>query len=201
MVRKLVAAAALVLLGVVYVPSAQAGPLTINTPGVVGTVDGTSGYGQGSATFELPLAQFLLDMGEGTTDTTTLVVPKGTGTETLTILYKTSDTEYSGTIPLPYTYATGGKGGLVPIGYDYAIAKYDGPNAGYVLFYLPAYVKEFKTSLLPQDPYELWGKHTGQFEISGFTAFNTTTVPDGGTTAALLGLGMLGLGILRRRIR
>jgi hypothetical protein len=73
------------------------------------------------------------------------------------------------------------------------IAKYDGRNAGYVLFYIPT----FGTSL-PPDSYSVWVNPSDKgYGISGFTAFNT--VPDGGATAALLGLGILGLGMLRRR--
>jgi hypothetical protein len=39
-------------------------------------------------------------------------------------------------------------------------------------------------------------------KISHYTAFkaNTTTVPDGGATVALLGMGLLGVGMMRRKL-
>ena len=40
---------------------------------------------------------------------------------------------------------------------------------------------------------------SNQVRIGGFTPPSTTTVPDGGTTAALLGLGLIGLAALGRR--
>ena len=43
-------------------------PLTLNSPGVVGTSIGVTGSGQGSYTFEQVVAQHLLDMGANSTE-------------------------------------------------------------------------------------------------------------------------------------
>ena len=44
------------------------------------------------------------------------------------------------------------------------------------------------------------GSNCGGSPCTGFATLGSTSVPDGGTTVGLLGLAMLGLGYLRRRI-
>ena len=76
-------------------------------------------------------------------------------------------------------------------GYEYLLAKYDGPNSGTEVWYVG----------------NLTGSVTiptfnGQYGISGssfFTPGNSTNVPDFGPTAALLGFVFLGVESLRRR--
>lgn len=75
-------------------------------------------------------------------------------------------------------------------GYLYLFAKYDGPNWGSEVWYVG----------------DLSGTITipatgGGYGLSGWTLFNPggTSVPDGGTTALLLGLGLVGLSFIARR--
>lgn len=75
-------------------------------------------------------------------------------------------------------------------GYTYLLAKYG--NVAYV-FYL---------GNLAPGSYSLPAVGPNGLGLSHEVAFTTqTTVPDGGTTMALLGLGLLALEVLRRRIR
>lgn len=74
--------------------------------------------------------------------------------------------------------------------YDYLFAKYDGPNYGSIVWFVG----------------DLSGIITipataGGYGLSGWTLFTGggTSVPDGGTTALLLGLGLVGLSFIARR--
>jgi len=129
-------------------------PLLLNSPNVVGISIGVTGAGQGNLQYETGIAQHLLDMAANTTEPTTG-----------NFNYQTSSTEYLGTL-------TGGvhvDGGNthVAAGYDFVIAKYDGQNAGYVLFYLGG-----QDADLPEFSYSIWGDNSGQYQISGYSAFN-----------------------------
>jgi hypothetical protein len=156
----------------------QAQALTINDPGVVGTVDGLAGDNTGNDA--LGFAQHLLDMAANTTESF------GSPAHT----YKTSTTDYNGTLIKIGLDDSGGY--VVPSGYQYALAKYDGKNAGFVLFYLPTF-----GNTLPEFSYSIWGDNDEQYRITNFTFFNG--VPDGGSAAMLLGSAILGLGLLRRQ--
>jgi len=81
-----------------------------------------------------------------------------------------------------------GAGGL----YTYLFAKYDGPNYGSEVWYVG----------------DLSGTITipgfaGRYGLSGYTLFGPGTpgVPDGGTTAMLLGMGFGALGMARRFLK
>jgi hypothetical protein len=76
------------------------------------------------------------------------------------------------------------------------LAKYDGPNGGDVLFAISG---EFT---IPQDSGSLWENNNGVgYGLSHFTVFGSEQrVPDGGATVALLGVGLLGLGAMRRKV-
>jgi hypothetical protein len=76
--------------------------------------------------------------------------------------------------------------------YTYLFAKYDGPNYGSEVWYIG----------------DLSGTITipgfaGQYGLSGYTLFGPGTpgVPDGGTTAILLGMAFGALGIARRFLK
>jgi hypothetical protein len=175
--RRLLAAVAIVL---AFALQAQA--LTINDPGVVGTVDGIPG--DNSGTEALGFAQYLLNLGANVVDH---LGPDGH-------IYSTSSTDYNNTLVLvdKIDVKDGSPVPLVPAGYKYALAKYDGQNAGFVLFYLPRF-----GNALPEFSYSIWGKNDQQYRITNFTYFNS--VPDGGSAAVLLGSALLGLGLLRRQ--
>jgi hypothetical protein len=102
--------------------------------------------------------------------------------------------------PLPAANSTGlvrnetGSNTFNATGFEYVIAKYgSGPSGGGSYVWYIADLGAGQT--LPTN----FG--TGGPGLSHYTLFNatTTTVPDGGATAALLGLSMVGLGMLRRR--
>lgn len=82
-------------------------------------------------------------------------------------------------------------------GFTYLLAKYDAANAGSYVWYVAGL-----TGIVT-----LPGTFSnGQFEISHSTAFNPggggdiPGVPDGGTTVALLGLGLAVLAMVQRRL-
>ena len=82
---------------------------------------------------------------------------------------------------------------------SYAFVKYDGPNAGYVLFYLGG---ALASTIVPVYSNTLWMNPNGSgYAVSGTSYFNKiTSVPDGGMTLVFLGLGLsLSSWIARRR--
>ena len=107
--------------------------------------------------------------------------------------YKTNDTfDYSGVL-------TGGVQGAdddftVEAGSQYALAKYDGQNAGYVLYFLGG-----EATTLPQYSETIWGSGT-QWALSHYVAFGggTTSLSEPGTLGLMM-IGMVGVGALRRR--
>lgn len=82
----------------------------------------------------------------------------------------------------------------VPAGWAYLVVQYDGKNAGNVIIELGG-----DGALVPYNDYNLWATEAGKRAVSHFAVAGPVAVPDGGATAALLGLGMLGLGFLARR--
>ncbi len=89
-------------------------------------------------------------------------------------------------------FALNGTGTSVDLGsgYLYLFAKYDGPNYGSEVWY----VGDLSGVIdIPAT--------AGGYGLSGWTLFNPggTSVPDGGTTALLLGLGLVGMSLIARR--
>jgi hypothetical protein len=90
----------------------------------------------------------------------------------------------------------GGKGvtdiNLGAGGFLYLFAKYDGPNAGSEVWYLGGLTGEIS---IPAQ-----GLAGQKYGLSGWTLFGPgVAAPDGGATAALLGLSLAGLAGLRAR--
>ena len=172
------------LLAAALAINVKAVPLTLNSPGVVGVWDYLSPE-PANVPNELAAAQTLLDM------------LKSTGTFGVD-LFVTSDTEYSGVL------AGGLQTNTAISGYDWGFAKYNGKNAGYVLFYLGGAVA---STIIPQYPADLWTTKSDQYAISHLTVFNASvpppppgdTVPDSGSTIALLGLTLAVFGFIARR--
>jgi hypothetical protein len=158
-------------------------PLTLATPNIVGTLDGQPG--NNNIATQIVYAQHLISMAFNSTDTTT--IPGNA--------YKTSTTTEYGTGGIGSSSVTGGTanvgGSVVSTGWEYALAKYDGPGGGYVLYYLGG-----QGAILPQTPYNFWGTGTGANGLSGVVLFNAVTpvgdeptVPE--PTTVIAGLLML----------
>jgi hypothetical protein len=100
-----------------------------------------------------------------------------------------------------YAGSYSGTGVSTISGYEYAFVKYDGPQGGAVVFYLNG-----ASFALPSNDQNIFRNASGissncapNCGISGWTAYNR--VPDGGSTAALLGSVLFGMEMLRRRVR
>ena len=172
-------AAVAVALACVLSSNASADPLTLSTAGVAGTLDGQ--LGNSNPPTELGIAQDILDLvGLGAVEPVACVE-----------CYRNSTVfDYQASLSNPVQHFSSL---IVPFGYEYALAKYaGGQNAGYVLFHVPTF-----GSTLPQYPANFWTTNLTQYEISHFTTFDTASVPDGGSAAALLGLALFAVGVLR----
>jgi len=159
-------------------PYLGATPLGYNTQGMVGILDGTIGSGQGNSPFELAGAQAVLNLSQGGTSLYTYTANNNT-TYSLPISANTAF-DYSGTVNTAQTASSPLAGSrTVPAGWDFVMAKYDGPNAGYVLFYLGG-----AAATLPFSPANFWTENPTKYGISGWTAFNPTPVPEPTTMIA-----------------
>lgn len=168
--------------------SSSAFALSINDPGVVGTVtDGAPS----SIADETIYVNTLLGLAANVTQTI--------GGE----LYKTSSTDYSGTVAESGAFkmnTTDAGFSLTVSGYDYVLAKYDGLNGGSVLFYVGG-----GSITLPETSESLWvNPASNGYGISHWTGFGPGTpppsVPDAGSTLAMVGAAIGSLGFLRRKL-
>jgi hypothetical protein len=176
------------------------GNLTINDSGVVGTMaDGEPA----SVADEVLYANKLISMAANSTDTVNFGGSIGsknftTGQENGVLAhdpvsavgaFQTISGNNDGNGPYVVN---------VPAGYEYVLAKYDGPNAGDVLWYLGG-----KAATLPTFSYSLWsnGHSTDSYGISHFTVFNAVPEPTTMIAGALLLLpfGASTLRVLRNR--
>lgn len=172
-------------------------PMTYQTDNIVGTVEGRAGDNPGDDASVF--AQKLLNVeGQGQlwTDTTD-------GNR----LYHTGAVDYSGTIiglGIKTDTSNPGESVYIPGGYTFAIGKYDGKNAGWVLFYLGG-----DDAYVPGLSHSFWGDLGSEdYKLSNFTVFNpapepSPPVPEPSTVIAgallLLPFGVSALRILRRK--
>lgn len=173
--------------------AAPVSALTINDPGVVGFIDTDIDVNGGQPTLvanEVAWANSLLALGinqnqvfDSANDVTSPERER----------YRTSSTDYNAVL-------TGGTQVQAPAGsplpsalaYQYILVKYDGPNAGYVLYNVAA-----AGGTYAEYPSPVWG--TGeQYRVSHITGFGASNVPDGGATLLLMGVAMGALGAARR---
>ena len=169
--------------------SGNASALIISTPvdytvsGLVGTAD--AGTGAVNVSEEAIWAQQILDLAAATTSTISGVD------------YQTHDTDdYMGTIDASSFLKddTDPNLGHIAAGWEYVMAKYDGQNAGYAMYYLGG-----EESWIPLFSDNIWTNNQDNgYELSHWTAFNSTPVPEP-SIIALFAAGLLGIGFARRR--
>ena len=80
-------------------------------------------------------------------------------------------------------------------GFTYLLGKYDGPNGGDEVWNVQGLTG------IVSIPLNGFGKNNSQYGLSHWSLFGggTPVVPDGGATAALLGLGLAGLAGIRAK--
>lgn len=161
------------------------GPIDYGTDGLVGTAD--VGSSAANATNEAFWANTILGLvGLGTTSSN----PDGNGID-----YKNSTAvDYNGSIGDSSVNLGGGKDGTIAAGWEYVMAKYDGQNAGYVMYYLGG-----EASTIPLLSNGIWTNVSDEgYALSHWTAFNSVSVPEP-SILALFGLGLIAIGFIRRR--
>jgi hypothetical protein len=96
--------------------------------------------------------------------------------------------------------------------YQYLVVAYDGPNGGVIVYNIASLavgtVIELARYAQPDPPVDgvgprLLRQDVGQYQMTGWTLLNPTQqqVPDGGSAIALLGIAMVGIEGLRRKLR
>jgi hypothetical protein len=164
-------------------PSAYA-ILSIDDSGVAGIVEySKESQGDGTA---MTFANYLLTLGANDSD---VADANGNGHDEN---YTTGANDYDGVLSNPNKY-----NGVVTdnSGWTWVMAKYDGKNGGFVLFYLPDY-----GNTIPEFSYPIFGREpsAGAYQMSYALRFGKVNVPDGGSTMMLLGGALAALGTVRR---
>jgi hypothetical protein len=125
----------------------------------------------------------------------TVAVPGGSDT-----VYR-SDNAFSGLTTATQAGDVLSSGGnpstsILDSGFEYLVGKYDGPNGGLEVWDI-AGIAAGDTIDIPLDAY---GKGNDQYGLSGWVLLDATgkSVPDGGSTAILLGAALSGLFLVRR---
>jgi hypothetical protein len=184
--------------------SSSASALTLDDPGVVGLLEGQTAN---NATVEAQIGTNILSLGEdavvlasffSSPDAGDINCDGGTNDQE-PCEYRTGDNVYASQILSGGVQQTTDPTVLTPeaLASEYILAKYDGPNAGYVLFNVADWLADGNTALpATGEGLANWGTQG----ISHYTYFGTRTVPDGGITISLLGSALVGLGLLRRRM-
>ena len=175
--------------------TAPAYALSLTDPGVVGVANGSvAPQAFGAPATLQAVAQHLLNMAANTAD------PGGCAIAVQgSSCYQTGATEYNATLSSTYTKVENLNGAAQNVaGYEWVLAKYDGPNAGYVLFHIPTF-----GTTIPGLSAPIWTNNAGNgYGISGYMAWGpTTAVPDSGATLSLLGLALAGVGAFRRFVK
>jgi hypothetical protein len=168
-----------------FLLSSQAHALALNDAGVVGTIE--AGTQASDPTNETDWANYLLSLGANTAVTADGNNPLDGATEN----YQTSATDYNGILGLGVQGQSCDASSTCNTlaGYDYILAKYDGQNAGYVLFN----VADWGSSTFPMNSFSIgsWLNNAGNgYQLSHLTGFNV----DAPTTLMIMSIGLLGVG-------
>jgi len=172
-----------------FVPVASADTIDLSKPGVVGLTDMNSFNDNAEDSTRLAYAQQILNLPE---NYKTNPYPAG---DSNIVGYQTGPVNYNALLTVGVKKDNVN---IVDPGWDYVLAKYDGQNAGYVLFYVPTY----GTTLPAKAAFADWNKPDGDgYGLSGWITFNRTTVPDGGSMVMLFGMALMGLAGVRRMLK
>lgn len=175
------------LVGLLLLALSTARALDFNWDGSTGMV-GTIRSGEpADPAFEADYANWLLGLASNVETTHDFGGAEGSHT------FKTSAVDFDGTVSDGQQFD-----GTSGSGWDWVLAKYDGPNGGDVLWYVGG-----AAFTLPGTSLGLWTNDAGQgYGISHWTGFGgSTNVPDGGMTAVLLALGLTAIGAVAYRQR
>jgi hypothetical protein len=103
-----------------------------------------------------------------------------------------------------------GSSAIITLGgaFNYLVGAYDGPNGGAEVWYIGGSgLGSGDTITIPANAEPISGILTAstRYQITTWTLFNPggtppQSIPDGGTTALLLGAALSGLGLLRRKL-
>jgi hypothetical protein len=105
---------------------------------------------------------------------------------------------------------------VLPAGYTYLVAAYDGPNGGVIVYDIRSFaagtVIELAQFARPEGlpGSQLLVQDTGQYGLTGWTLLQSSSnppppppppgVPDSGSTISLIGLALMGIEFLRRKM-
>lgn len=145
-------------------------PVYITSPNVVGAANilqNDNASGETSTVY--PIVQKLLDLDANYNG------------EINGRLFRTSNVDYDGTLVLATAQKDGTGNVNVPAGWEFVAGKYDGKNAGYILFYVGG-----ESAVLPAYSYAIWGDDPDQYGLSGWYAFNPIPEPTTMIAGALL---------------
>jgi hypothetical protein len=161
-----------------FTMATQATAINYSTPGVVGSVD--PGSPASLANDVIYVNNLLGVVGANTTTTISGHV------------YHTGATDYSGSVSAVGAFL-GGTDTSTTVNYTWVIAKYGDTD---VVFNMA----DFGGPLPTSGENIVVNQNGGGLGISGWSGFGGSRVPDGGATVALLGLGIAGLGAMRRKL-